>query len=474
MKIGLGLRLTGLRGGAGAIVLPAGVLSWTTESLATIRGTTSENTTVKAVTDQAGIQAALSGDSAFAVTSWPTLAGTLPQVQATAANQPTITWNAAFPSGAALTFDGTNDELANTALNGGTPYGDFTYASVTAYRTTPGTTKSIGGMFRVAGTTQFTRMEFAGSNSSPPSVRISGTNAYSSAGLSHPYSTTADIFVTRIIRRSGTLLTDWVNGVKHLDGVTVVADTIDDYIVTGGFDATWVAGKVVEVHAWPRALSDAEVEQTLAFWAQEYDLLVDQANIVWRGNSLVTGTGSTGGNRGFATLINENLIADGIGHRHANGGAGGLTTTQMVAALATHLAANPGGNLTKMPTIMIACEITNDLHGDGVTGVDAATAYQNYVDYCQGWQAVGALVVAMTCLPRESHGTFESNRALVNADIRDNWETFADVLVDIAADATMGAGPPLNDTYYTDSVHPTDAGYEILRSLIEPAVRSLI
>ncbi len=117
--------------------------------------------------------------------------------------------------------------------------------------------------------------------------------------------------------------------------------------------------------------------------------------------------------------------------------------------------------------MLCAWEVTNELFA----GASAATAYANYVAYCQARQAAGFTVVAFTCVPRGADADFETRRQATNALIRTNYATFATRLCDVGADATIGVpGAQNNATYYADTTHLNDAGYAIVAELAETEV----
>lgn len=184
---------------------------------------------------------------------------------------------------------------------------------------------------------------------------------------------------------------------------------------------------------------------------------------VFDGNSLTSGQGATGGND-YPSQVAVILARYGSYTKY-NFGVGAQTTTDMASDAATQIdtlynAANP-------QNIVVPWEITNELY----FGTSAATAYANYVSYCQARLAAGFYVIALTVLPRSNVGTpggFETDRQAVNTSLRANWATFANALADVAADARIGdAGDETDTTYYDGSnVHLNNAGYAIVAQLV--------
>jgi lysophospholipase L1-like esterase len=116
---------------------------------------------------------------------------------------------------------------------------------------------------------------------------------------------------------------------------------------------------------------------------------------------------------------------------------------------------------------------TNDLF----FGASAGTVQTRYQDWCEARQAAGWKVIAFTILPRSdtsTPGTFETSRQTFNTWLRANWATFADALVDVAADTRIGdVNDELDTTYYsTDKVHLIAAGQAIVATLVADTLRS--
>lgn len=136
-------------------------------------------------------------------------------------------------------------------------------------------------------------------------------------------------------------------------------------------------------------------------------------------------------------------------------------------------------------TILIAWSGTNDLY----LSASAATTYSRIVAYATARKAKGWRVVILSILPRSGFstpGAFEANRQSVNAMLLADFPSatahtniytgaaYADYLVDVGADSTIGlAGQESNTTYYTDLVHLTNAGYAIVAAYVKNAISLL-
>lgn len=131
---------------------------------------------------------------------------------------------------------------------------------------------------------------------------------------------------------------------------------------------------------------------------------------------------------------------------------------------------------------LIAWSGTNDLY----FGASATTTYDRIKAYAQARKAAGWRVILLSVLPRTNSGTpagFETDRQAVNASLRADFPTgtayssvltgasYADYLVDVGNDATIGqAGQTTNTTYYLDLVHLTNAGYAIVAAYVKNAI----
>jgi len=102
---------------------------------------------------------------------------------------------------------------------------------------------------------------------------------------------------------------------------------------------------------------------------------------------------------------------------------------------------------------------TNDL--TLVTDPDGPTIYARYRDYCLARKATGWKVLAFTLTARAGL-TASKQTALdyFNTQVRANWATFADAIYDVAAKAQFA--DPLNVTYFSDGLHMTDLGRELI------------
>ena len=70
---------------------------------------------------------------------------------------------------------------------------------------------------------------------------------------------------------------------------------------------------------------------------------------------------------------------------------------------------------------------------------------------------------------------FEPHRQELNSLIRANWESFADLLIDVAADPRLGPlGAERNLAYFTpDRVHLNNTGYGLVAAIVRDRLLQL-
>jgi lysophospholipase L1-like esterase len=110
--------------------------------------------------------------------------------------------------------------------------------------------------------------------------------------------------------------------------------------------------------------------------------------------------------------------------------------------------------------------------GDFRDGVSAAQEYSSLKTYCRARRAAGFRVLVLTVLPCGESDAFEATRLAYDAMVRNGWSSFADGLVDIAADPRIGdTGDDLDGQYYQeDRLHLTSAGYSVMAAAAAPVL----
>lgn len=185
--------------------------------------------------------------------------------------------------------------------------------------------------------------------------------------------------------------------------------------------------------------------------------------IVFDGNSLTFGTGSTGGN----DYPSQTMPFLGTAwHKGGNFGVGGQTTLDMIADAATQIDVLVD-NATYIRNVLVAWEGRNDIVINHATG---AQAYANMVTYCLARRAAGWKVVVPSITPSSGDSEaadFETQRQAYNALMKANWRAFADGYADLSDDTRIGqSGDELNGVYYFDRVHMVDLGYGVVAQLV--------
>ncbi len=183
--------------------------------------------------------------------------------------------------------------------------------------------------------------------------------------------------------------------------------------------------------------------------------------IVCDGNSLTAA--SYGAFNPYPAVLDELL---GFRYNVINVGVGGQTTQQMtadgVAQVDALYAAGHDCN------ICVPWEVRNDFVGNSLT---PAQAVANYWTYCDARQSAGWEVVAVTVLP--SDGVASADLATINAAIRADYASHADVLADVAADARL-ADNSNADYFISDTTHLSNAGLVAVAETVAAAMASLL
>lgn len=190
--------------------------------------------------------------------------------------------------------------------------------------------------------------------------------------------------------------------------------------------------------------------------------------LICDGNSLTSGLKSsnppyTGYPYRLQTLLGNQYAMEQYG-------VGGQTTEQMNSDAAAQIDVRYI-NITGVKNICIAWEGINSYVNGGDT---AAQAYSALGVYIAARQAAGFKVVVATTL--DSQGVadptgFAAFRAAYNPLVLAN-SAGADAVVDLAADSRLSDST--NTTYFdSDKIHCNDTGYQVVASLLYPAVAAL-
>lgn len=149
-------------------------------------------------------------------------------------------------------------------------------------------------------------------------------------------------------------------------------------------------------------------------------------------------------------------------------------TTEMIKNDADQMNSNYLG-VNKSDDIIVVWAGSADLY-QAVGTSNAITTFNNLKEFCLKEKALGSKVVVLTMLPRPNNTVVFSKMEYLayNALIRAHWTEFADALADVQLDPTIGTDESnYNTTYYADTVHLTQAGYQIVAGHVQTALNSI-
>lgn len=218
--------------------------------------------------------------------------------------------------------------------------------------------------------------------------------------------------------------------------------------------------------------------------------------LVFDGDSLTAGSGSSTGIDGDGTVGGAASVMSypgqlqtllGAGWTRTNFAVGGSTVMNSVNGVAYDLiedgykTVDLAFDTTKVINFCLVWIGSNDL-AHGSDDATATTTYDRVSAYCKAKQLMGFRVITFTVLPRDAttivggdEAAFNVQRALFNTSVRSGYTSWADGLVDVAADSRIGDdGDDLDTTYYdADKVHLNDTGYAIVAGLAKTVVQAL-
>lgn len=227
------------------------------------------------------------------------------------------------------------------------------------------------------------------------------------------------------------------------------------------------SGDCFEAFIWDHALDSTELAALRAYVVERYGPRVG-ANIYLDCNSWTAGTGCN------APYAWGNVLNQRFGGRHkiTNNSLRQITTATLASQAAATV--DPYISTSLKPNVCCILEIHNHI-APGVGNVDATTAYNAIVSYCQARQAAGWKVIVGTCPDTSAvHALEVTRRLVVNQSIRDNWATFADAIADIALDAAFLSGRYTDPAYYDpDNIHFTEAGEGKIADYFQAALATL-
>lgn len=270
------------------------------------------------------------------------------------------------------------------------------------------------------------------------------------------------------VRYNGTKGAAFMNGVQFIDQTispSVPASVRD--MMYGAFQSVSLTGlyKLSAVALFNRALSNAEIGDAyslLSARAAQSSLSITEAEryVMMDGDSITSDVNSYslkyGPNASPKAIITRRGVAGGM-----------LAGVSARASFLDAMAASAKPGATLIHSVFIGA---NDLTGSS----DVAGFLSNLAAYCDARRAAGWKVAVCTLLPN-INPNFNTRRATFNSAVTSSWlGVHCDGIVDFAADPTMGPdGAELDTTYYSDGVHPTDAGHVILETVYRATVNAM-
>ena len=305
-----------------------------------------------------------------------------------------------------------------------------------------------------------------------PHTSVDGSTSYGVAGL------------WSLINQGYHMLSHRSDGVEHqlwIDDILLfrstkaaAAITLRDLFMGVVSNSTLGSGcKVNSFVLYDRALTATEIRQTysvLSSRASSNGLTMAPARVlVQEGDSI---TAATSGPQSYSYRYGANQSPKVVGKNVSVGGSG---VAALVARAAEKVDSVIPPNKSTRKFILSVFVGTNDVLTLGVN-----TYLANLASYCDARRSAGWTVVLCTLLPR-NQTDFEAARIAANAEIR-LWTTsgsivsgmHADYICDFGAETTMGDSSNVtNATYYSDGLHPTDAGHILLESVYRAVLNAV-
>ncbi|CAN5320058.1 hypothetical protein BH10PSE1_BH10PSE1_00910 [soil metagenome] len=266
--------------------------------------------------------------------------------------------------------------------------------------------------------------------------------------------------------------------------VRTAANFSANILTYGGAAGRFFRGLMAECHVFDRGLTDAEIVSASRWLCSRYGISFESrivgptANLVFDGDSLPFGQGSTGDNS-FPAQLQAALTGGAQYFTRYNAAVAGSAAWTIAAT--RYAAAIPALYSDAFPkNIYQIWTGTNDLAG----GNTPASVYASLKSIWAQARATGYKVAAFTIIARNgglaiSSAAFETARQDLNVLIRSD-QTLYDGLVDVGADSHFDSTADTADgTYYiqtgspADQTHLTNAGYAVLAGLAKPVVEAL-
>lgn len=274
--------------------------------------------------------------------------------------------------------------------------------------------------------------------------------------------------VIMCLRRDGDTNMSVFRGSSKVDAITLADVQTDSNALRIGAS---LVGRMGEVFGYDTALTDSQVFAAMGYLTRKWGRSgVKPVNILFEGDSQTYGMG-------LGANTNSRIVEDStwphklitnLGHpqnvTYHNLAVSGSRWAELTArAAATDARINPHA------TNIIVCWCgTNEGSINDASATHAAQAA-----YCAARRAAGwKKIVVGTAMDRSDQGTHAWRNSL-NALIRANYTTYADGLIDVAADSRIGADNAYTDaTYFNQSSPPhlNATGWQVVADLAAPII----
>ena len=184
--------------------------------------------------------------------------------------------------------------------------------------------------------------------------------------------------------------------------------------------------------------------------------------VVWDGGSIISGHGA---DPGFEFPVQTLSMVPRVCRSYVSS-TGNAKVADMLAQASVEVDAHYDRNADLDVCLVQAGG------GDFRDDRPAIYVYDALRTYCLARRAAGFRVLVLTVLPSNRPETFEATRLAYDAMLRSGWNTFADGLVDVAADHRIGdTGDELDGQFYlVDQLHLTSAGSAVMASVAAPVL----
>lgn len=213
----------------------------------------------------------------------------------------------------------------------------------------------------------------------------------------------------------------------------------------------------------------------LGFYSDSGGIVPNSVNLIAEGDSITNGFGLTG----HPSVAVPSAVDPAYTYTLTNIATSGVTTTTMLADYATRAGNKVSG--TKEFNALTIMAGTND----GAVS-NRITIYKNLRSYIRAARASGytnigiGTLISKSITPAdapEGNGYFSAGTLPLNENIRDlyNSDLDADGLIDFGNDPLFNDGIDAdNVTYYGDTVHPTQAGQNVMATIYADAIDQII